>query len=134
NAEDVDLEELWGALRPAYPVSITADELIEEVGGKENLEASLLKREILADAEVAYDKRLEELGESAMGQLQRRVVLSVMGRRCRRGHAPGGSGRERHGPAEAAGGAAGDGPPLARAPLRDGLSQGGHRSAGDGPA
>ncbi|HJB09863.1 MAG TPA: preprotein translocase subunit SecA [Candidatus Brachybacterium merdavium] len=83
NAEDVDLEELWGALRPAYPVSITADELIEEVGGKENLEAGLLKREILADAEVAYDKRLEELGESAMGQLQRRVVLSVMDRRWR---------------------------------------------------
>src|SRR5699024_914809 len=38
NAEDVDREELWGALRPAYPGSITADELIEEVGGKENLE------------------------------------------------------------------------------------------------
>ena len=29
------------------------------------------------------DKRLEELGESAMGQLQRRVVLSVMDRRWR---------------------------------------------------
>ena len=83
NAEDVDLEELWGALRPAYPVSIAAEELIEEAGGKENLEAGLLKQEILADAEVAYDQRVEELGESAMSQLQRRVVLSVMDRRWR---------------------------------------------------
>ena len=83
NPEDFDLEELWGALRPAYPVSITAEELIEEVGGKEDLTASVLKREILADAEVAYDKRAEELGESALHQLQRRVLLSVMDRRWR---------------------------------------------------
>ena len=82
-AEDVDLEELWGALRPAYPVSLTADELIEEVGGKENLEASVLKAEILADARVAYEKREEELGEEGLAQLQRRVLLSVMDRRWR---------------------------------------------------
>ena len=82
-AEDVDLEELWGALRPAYPVSITAEELIEEVGGKENLEASVLREEILADARVAYDKRVEDLGEEGMHQLQRRVLLSVMDRRWR---------------------------------------------------
>ncbi|ATG54433.1 preprotein translocase subunit SecA [Brachybacterium ginsengisoli] len=82
-AEDVDLEELWGALRPAYPVSLTADELIEEVGGKENLEAGVLKEEILADAQVAYDKRREELGEEGMRQLQRRVLLSVLDRRWR---------------------------------------------------
>ena len=82
-AEDVDLEELWGALRPAYPVSLTAEELIEEVGGKENLEASVLKAEILADARVAYQKREEELGEEGLRQLQRRVMLSVMDRRWR---------------------------------------------------
>ncbi|WP_193105307.1 preprotein translocase subunit SecA [Brachybacterium sp. FME24] len=81
--EDVDLEELWGALRPAYPVSITADELIEDVGGKENLGADLLKQEILADARVAYEKRADELGEEGMHQLQRRVLLSVMDRRWR---------------------------------------------------
>ena len=82
-AEDVDLEELWGALRPAYPVSLTAQELIEEVGGKENLEASVLKEEILADARVAYEKRREELGEEGLQQLQRRVLLSVLDRRWR---------------------------------------------------
>src|SRR5699024_10444107 len=82
-AEDVDLDELWGALRPAYPISLTPDELIEEVGGKENLEGGVLKTEILADAEVAYEKRREELGEEGMRQLQRRVLLSVLDRRWR---------------------------------------------------
>ncbi|GAA1485822.1 preprotein translocase subunit SecA [Brachybacterium fresconis] len=81
--EDVDLEELWGALRPAYPVSITADELIEEVGGKENLGADVLREEILADARVAYAARQDELGEEGLHQLQRRVLLSVMDRRWR---------------------------------------------------
>ncbi|PMC76542.1 preprotein translocase subunit SecA [Brachybacterium sp. UMB0905] len=82
-AEDVDLEELWGALRPAYPISLTAEELIEEAGGKENLDAAMLREEILADAEVAYEQRREELGEDALHQLQRRVLLSVMDRRWR---------------------------------------------------
>ena len=82
-AEDVDLEELWGALRPAFPVSLTPQDVIDEVGGKENLEAGLLKEEILADARVAYEKREEELGEEGLHQLQRRVLLSVMDRRWR---------------------------------------------------
>ncbi|GAA1302804.1 MAG: preprotein translocase subunit SecA [Brachybacterium tyrofermentans] len=83
NPEDFDFEELWGALRPAYPVSITADELIAEVGGKENLGADLLKEEILGDARVAYETRVEELGDEGLRQLQRRVLLSVMDRRWR---------------------------------------------------
>lgn len=83
NAEDFDLEELWGALRPVYPVSITAEELIEDVGGKENLSTEVLKEEILADARLAYEARREELGEPGLHQLQRRVLLSVMDRRWR---------------------------------------------------
>ncbi|WP_114855560.1 preprotein translocase subunit SecA [Brachybacterium sp. YJGR34] len=82
-AEDIDFDELWGALRPAYPVSLTKEDILEEVGGKENLEAALLKEEILADARIAYETRREELGEEALHQLQRRVLLSVMDRRWR---------------------------------------------------
>lgn len=83
NPEDFDLEELWGALRSIYPVSITADELIEDVDGKENLSAAHLRSEILADARLAYDRREEELGEDALRQLERRVLLSVIDRRWR---------------------------------------------------
>ncbi|WP_010535080.1 preprotein translocase subunit SecA [Brachybacterium squillarum] len=81
--EDVDHEELWGALRSAYPISITAEELIEEVGGAENLSAAVLREEILSDARLAYERRAEELGEAGLHQLQRRVLLSVMDRRWR---------------------------------------------------
>lgn len=83
NPEDVELDELWGALRPAYPVSITAEELVEEVGGKENLSADVLKDEILADARLAWKNRREELGDDAIDQLQKRVLLSVIDRRWR---------------------------------------------------
>jgi preprotein translocase subunit SecA len=83
NPEDFDLEELWGALRPAYPVSLTAEELIEEAGGKEDLSAAMLKEELLADAKLAYENRREELGQEGLHQLQRRVLLSVMDRRWR---------------------------------------------------
>ena len=81
--EDVDLDELWGALRPAYPVSISAEELIEEAGGKENLSAAMLKEEILSDARLAFENRREELGDAALEQLERRVLLSVIDRRWR---------------------------------------------------
>nr|WP_283774951.1 preprotein translocase subunit SecA [Brachybacterium equifaecis] len=81
--EDYDLEELWGRLRPSYPVSITAEELIAEVGGKENLDARTLRTEILSDAHLAYEARREELGDAGIDELQRRVLLSVMDRRWR---------------------------------------------------
>ncbi len=83
NPEEFDLDELWGALRPAYPVSITAEELLEAVGGQENLGADILREEILSDARLAYERRAEELGEAALHQLQRRVLLSVIDRRWR---------------------------------------------------
>lgn len=83
NPEDVDLEELWGTLRALFPISITHDELVEEVGGKENLTAQRLRTEVMADARLAYDKRVEELGEDAMRQLERRVLLNVIDRRWR---------------------------------------------------
>jgi len=83
NPEDVELEELWGALRAVYPVSITPEELIEEVGGKENLSASRLREEIMDDARLAFERRTEELGEDAMAQLERRVLLNVIDRRWR---------------------------------------------------
>jgi len=81
--EDWDLETLWTALRGVFPVSITVDEVIEEAGGPTRLSAELIEREILSDAEVAYDEREAAIGTEAMRQLERRVTLAVLDRKWR---------------------------------------------------
>jgi preprotein translocase subunit SecA len=43
----------------------------------------MLRQEILSDAQIAYQKRTESIGEHAMRELERRVVLSVIDRRWR---------------------------------------------------
>jgi preprotein translocase subunit SecA len=82
-SDDWDLEALWAELKTLYPVSITIDELLSEVGNKGRLSAKRLKEEILSDAHVAYRKREEQLGAPAMRELERRVVLSVIDRKWR---------------------------------------------------
>jgi preprotein translocase subunit SecA len=42
-----------------------------------------LKNEVLSDAKLAYERRTLDLGEPAMRELERRVVLSVIDRRWR---------------------------------------------------
>jgi len=81
--EDWDLDTLWTALRGVFPVSITVDEVIEEAGGPTRLSAELIEREILSDAEVAYDEREAAIGAEAMRQLERRVTLAVLDRKWR---------------------------------------------------
>ncbi|MCG5218458.1 preprotein translocase subunit SecA [Streptosporangium sp. KLBMP 9127] len=83
-AEEWDLDKLWKALGALYPISMTADELIEENGGtREDLTADFMNKRIKEDALAAYDRREEELGEEAMRELERRVVLSVLDRKWR---------------------------------------------------
>ncbi len=82
-AEDWDLDQLWTALRTLYPVAISVEDVIEEAGGREGLSAEMLVRELTADAQVAYDRREEQLGEATMRELERRVVLSVLDRKWR---------------------------------------------------
>jgi len=81
--EDWDLESLWTALRGVYPISITAEEVVEEAGGATRLSPELITREVLSDAEHAYSEREQTLGETNMRQLERRVVLSVLDRKWR---------------------------------------------------
>ncbi|WP_349828688.1 preprotein translocase subunit SecA [Brevibacterium litoralis] len=82
-SEDWDVDALFEALGKLYHPSITAEELIEDVGGKKNLTRDGLLREIRADADLAYDRREEELGEDAVRELERRVVLSVIDKKWR---------------------------------------------------
>src|SRR5699024_4756902 len=65
------------------PVSITEEDLLEEVGHRTGMTGDLLVDELVADAKVAYEKREEELGSEVMRQLERRVVLSVLDRKWR---------------------------------------------------
>ena len=103
-AEEWDLDALWVALKQLYPISYTVESIIEEAGG--------------IDAPVDRLPRQDAPG----GRAAR--VRGARGDPRRRGdpraRAPRRALRAR--------------PQVARAPLRDGLPQGGHRPAGDGPA
>jgi preprotein translocase, SecA subunit len=82
-AEEWDLDQLWKAFKQLYPVSVTAEELIEEAGGREALTPELIEDRIKADALAAYDMREEELGSETMRELERRVILQVLDRKWR---------------------------------------------------
>ena len=82
-AEDWDLEKLWTALRLVYPISLTVDGLISEVGSIGGLDAEFLAARIIENAEAAYVKREAELGPEVMRELERKVLLSVLDRKWR---------------------------------------------------
>jgi preprotein translocase subunit SecA len=83
HADDWDLDALWTELRTLYPVSITIDEVLSEAGSRGRVTRDFLGKEIISDAKLAYQKRTDTLGEPAMRELERRVVLSVIDRRWR---------------------------------------------------
>jgi preprotein translocase subunit SecA len=83
-AEDWDLDALFTAMKTLYSTELTEDELIEEAGGeKAGLTQDFLVERFIEDAKAAYEKREELLGEDAMRELERRVVLSVLDRKWR---------------------------------------------------
>lgn len=81
HAEDWDFDKLWEALATIYPISITVDELAEEAGNYSKITRDLVVHEVLADAEVIYEEREDQVGYEAMREIERRVVLSVIGKR-----------------------------------------------------
>jgi len=83
HTESWDFDSLWAELKTLYPVSVTIDEVVAEAGNRGRITPEVLKREILSDAKIAYGKREEKLGEPAMRELERRVVLQVLDRRWR---------------------------------------------------
>ncbi|WP_250447511.1 preprotein translocase subunit SecA, partial [Actinotalea sp. C106] len=78
-----DLDALWTALRAVYPVSITVEEVVTEVGDQAKLTREVLLEEVLSDARHAYQSREDLIGEDNMRNLERRVVLSVLDRKWR---------------------------------------------------
>jgi preprotein translocase subunit SecA len=81
HGDDWDYELLWTNLKTLYPITLTIDEVVEEAGGKSKITRDFLHAEILSDAKLAYQAREDSLGEQTMRELERRVVLSVIGRK-----------------------------------------------------
>jgi len=81
NPSEWDWDALWTELKTLYPIGLTIDEVIAELGM--NMESSDLLREVQSDATVAYERREKELSPAVMRELERRVVLSVIDRRWR---------------------------------------------------
>ncbi|RWZ84031.1 preprotein translocase subunit SecA [Glutamicibacter sp. HZAU] len=79
--DEWELKQLWTNLKQLYPIGITMDEVIEEAGGVGHLSAQFLEREILSDAQYQYEEREKLVGSSTMRDLERRVVLSTIGRK-----------------------------------------------------
>ncbi|MFC7493836.1 MULTISPECIES: preprotein translocase subunit SecA [unclassified Nocardioides] len=82
-AEQWDLEALWNALRQIYPVQLDHKTIVEEAGGVDHVDRDELIAALQADAHAAYDAREQEIGESIMRELERRVILSVLDRKWR---------------------------------------------------
>jgi preprotein translocase subunit SecA len=83
HSDEWDFDALWTELKTLYPISITVDEVLSEAGTRGRVTSQFLTKEILSDAKLAYRRREQQLGEPAMRELERRVVLSVIDRRWR---------------------------------------------------
>ncbi|TDC24116.1 preprotein translocase subunit SecA [Kribbella albertanoniae] len=83
-AEDWDLDALFTAMKTLYSTELTEELLVEEAGGERaGLTSDFLVERFIADAQEAYERREQLLGEDAMRELERRVVLSVLDRKWR---------------------------------------------------
>jgi len=82
-AEDWDLDALWSALGQLYEVGIDQATYVEQNGGRSGLSREKLTEDLQADAQAAYDRRVAEVGDEMMRELERRVVLSVLDRKWR---------------------------------------------------
>ncbi|GAB3615993.1 preprotein translocase subunit SecA [Okibacterium endophyticum] len=83
NGDDWDFDALWVDLKTLYPITLTIDEVLAEAGQRGRINREFMRREILSDARLAYERREEQLGSEAMRELERRVVLQVVDRRWR---------------------------------------------------
>ncbi len=83
HSDDWDFDAMWTELKTLYPISLTVDEVLTEAGSRGKVTTSFLTKEILSDAQLAYQRREQKLGSPAMRELERRVVLSVIDRRWR---------------------------------------------------
>ena len=82
-AENWDLNTLWTALKSLFPISITVEDLVSEVGEVGALDSEFILDRVLTDAKNAYDRRETELTSTVMRELERKILLSVLDRKWR---------------------------------------------------
>lgn len=79
--DDWNASILEDELKQLYPMTITVDEIIDEHGGPNRVTSDDVVDEVRSDAKLAYQQREEVLGEDAMRELERRVLLQVIDRK-----------------------------------------------------
>jgi preprotein translocase subunit SecA len=79
-AEEWDLAELWTRLRQIWPVSIDVGRYDQD---RADVTEEQLADDLTEDAQAAYARREEELGEETVRNLERQVILSVLDRKWR---------------------------------------------------
>jgi preprotein translocase subunit SecA len=80
--EAQDMDQVLADLRTVYPVSLTATELEQAVGGSA-VTPELLAEQLTSDAQHAYDEKEILVGEEQMRDIERRVVMQVLDRKWR---------------------------------------------------
>ena len=82
--EDWDMDALWTALNTLYPVSYSVAEVVTLAGGsREDLSAEFLTQTLIDDIIASYQAREDELGDTVMRDLERRIILTVLDRKWR---------------------------------------------------
>ena len=81
SSEEVDGDQLWQNLRALYPISLSQEDIEQELGDLSSLKPADLKRELISDAKVLYGLREEELGAEQLRELERRVLLESIGQK-----------------------------------------------------
>ncbi|AQP46034.1 preprotein translocase subunit SecA [Tessaracoccus flavus] len=76
--EEWDLDTMITELKTLYPVSISLDELSEDLPEQDEMVEMFVE-----DASEAYDRREAELGADTMRELERQVLLTVLDRKWR---------------------------------------------------
>jgi preprotein translocase subunit SecA len=80
-SDEVDGDRLWQNLKALYPVSLTQEDIENELGPLSTLKPADLKRELISDAKVLYGLREEEIGTEQLRELERRVLLESIGQK-----------------------------------------------------
>ncbi|MDO4887517.1 MAG: preprotein translocase subunit SecA [Actinomycetaceae bacterium] len=81
--DEWDLDAAWAELKGFYTPGFSVDELIEESGGVSKLDRGHILTELKTDIHTNYQDREDEVGEDAMRELERQVILNVLDRKWR---------------------------------------------------